>query len=124
MAKKPRRQPEEEGESAGPPFRQWCRQFFTRLAASPLSLSVSHLLGNSLASPTPPPPTLYRPHRQPVGLPSLRASQSGRQDAEQSKQTLAAARPTMGGGINGQKLSAAPVASKTHSKPKTRCGAY
>lgn len=72
----------------------------------------------------PPPPSLYRPHRQPVGLPSLRASQSGRRDAEQSKQTLAAARPTMGGGINGQKLSAAPVASKTHSKPKTRRGAY
>lgn len=53
MAKKPRRQPEEEGESAGPPFRQWCRQFFTRLAASPLSLSVSHLLGNSLAPTSP-----------------------------------------------------------------------
>lgn len=85
MAKKPRRQPEEEGESAGPPFRQWCRQFFTRLAASPLSLSVSHLLGNSLASPTP----HSLPSAPPASRPSKFESESERQTGRGTEQTNA-----------------------------------
>lgn len=61
--KKPRRQPEKEEESTGRLLRQWCRQFFTRSARLvSLSLSVSHLLGNSvrpLPSPAPRPSSLH-----------------------------------------------------------------
>lgn len=57
------------------------------VSASPLSLSVSHLLGNSLTPPTHPLFTVRTASQS--ELPSLRASQSERQTGRGAEQTNA-----------------------------------